>query len=430
MPIAYRLSPLFFKYMNSPYILLLGICSARALLYLSLQNYPALIPVLQKEWQMSNAAAGSILSVFHMGFVVSLVGLSVLTDWVSTKKVFLYSCIAFAISGLLFALFARSYHTALLFRGLMGLALGGTYTPGLKLISEAFSSTLRGRAMGFFIGAGSIGHAGSLAVTGWIAAHYGWPAAFFVTSLGSFLGAVVPFIVLRGMEEKKPEPEERKFKKELLTNRPALLMIAGYSAHAWELEGMRAWTPAFLIACYLAVGSPKDHAIQAGSSFSSALYIMGVFSTLIAGYLSDRLGRTTVIISMMAISIVCSFSFGWLIGSPMAWVMILGLSYGFSVIAESPVFSSGLTEVVSPHYLGTALGLRSLIGLGIAALAPTLFGLILDLTNPGQGEKVLGYLPNWGWAFSMLGLVALVGPWTMFKLRALPESVKMAGGKK
>jgi hypothetical protein len=56
--------------------------------------------------------------------------------------------------------------------------------------------------------------------------------------------------------------------------------------------------------------------------------------------------------------------------------------------------------------------------------------LILDLTNPGQGEKILGYLPNWGWAFSMLGLVALVGPWTMFKLRALPESMKMAGGKK
>jgi MFS family permease len=416
--------------MNSPPIILLGLCSARAFLYLAQQNYPALIPVLQKEWQMSNAAAGSILSAFHLGFVISLVGLSILTDWVSTKKVFLYSSIAFAVSCLLFAFFARSYHTAFLLRGLMGLTLGGTYTPGLKLISETFSSTLRGRAMGFFIGAGSIGHAVSLMATGWIATHYGWPTAFLATSLGSVLGAVIPFIVLRGMEEKKPEPEERKFKRELLTNRPALLMIAGYSAHTWELEGMRAWTPAFLIACFLAVGSTKDHAIQAGSSLSSGLYIMGVFSTLIAGYLSDRLGRTTVIIAMMAISIACSFSFGWLIGSPMLWVMILGLGYGFSVIAESPVFSSGLSEVVAPRYLGTALGLRSLIGLGIAALVPTLFGWILDLSNPGPGENVLGYLPNWGWAFSMLGLGALIGPWTMFRLRTLPESGKMAGGKK
>jgi hypothetical protein len=33
----------------------------------------------------------------------------------------------------------------------------------------------------------------------------------------------------------------------------------------------------------------------------------------------------------------------------MAWIIILGLIYGFSVIAESPVYSSGLSEVVSPN---------------------------------------------------------------------------------
>lgn len=414
----------------TPFAVLWGLCSSRMFLYLSLQSYAALIPVLQKEWQMSNAAAGSIVSIYQIGFLVSLVGLSVLTDWVSAKKVYLYSCVAFTVSCLLFALFARSYLSALLLRALMGLAVGGTYTPALKLISETFSSTLRGRAMGFFIGAGSLGHAVSLAATGWIAAQYGWQTAFFLTSLGPIFGAVIPILILRGMETRKPEPEERKFKKELLGNRPAMLMIGGYSAHTWELEAQRAWTPAFLIACYLALGSTKDHALQAGSTFSSAMYIMGVFSTMIAGYLSDRWGRTAVIISMMAVSISCSFSFGWFIGSPIIWVMIVGLIYGFSVIAESPVFSSGLTEVVSPNYLGTAFGLRSLVGFGAGAISPTVFGLVLDLTNSGQAGKALGFLSNWGWAFSMLGLVALIGPWTMFKLRSMPESLKMAEGKK
>jgi MFS family permease len=160
------------------------------------------------------------------------------------------------------------------------------------------------------------------------------------------------------------------------------------------------------------------------------MYIMGVVSTLAAGTWSDRWGRTAVIMAMMAISISGSFSFGWLIGSPMAWVMIVGLAYGFAVIAESPVYSSGLSELVSPNFLGTALALRSLIGFGIGALAPTAFGLVLDLTNSGEAQKALGYLPNWGWAFSMLGLVALIGPWAMWKLRSMPESEKMAGGKK
>jgi MFS family permease len=86
-------------FMNSPYGFLWGICSARLLFYLSVQNYPALIPVLQKEWGMSGAAAGSVVSAYQVGFLISLVGLSSLTDWVSTRKVFLYSCIASAIAA-------------------------------------------------------------------------------------------------------------------------------------------------------------------------------------------------------------------------------------------------------------------------------------------------------------------------------------------
>ncbi|MBP1723985.1 MAG: major facilitator superfamily 1, partial [Deltaproteobacteria bacterium] len=308
--------------------------------------------------------------------------------------------------------------------------LGGTYTPVLKLISENFTSAHRGRAMGFFIGAGSLGHAGSLAATGWLAARYDWQTTFFVTSLGPILGAVAPLLILRGLSEKKPEPQGKMLKKEVLGNRPALLMIAGYSAHTWELEAQRAWTPAFLVACYLAMGLTKDQALQSGAVFSSVMYIMGVVSTSAAGYWSDRWGRTAVIIAMMAISISCSFSFGWLIGTPILWVMIVGLAYGFAVIAESPVYSSGLSELVSPNVLGTALALRSLIGFGIGAVAPTAFGLVLDLTNSGEMQKLHGYLPNWGWAFSMLGLVALVGPWAMLKLRSMPESRMMAGGKK
>ena len=217
----------------SPYVILTGLCSSRMFLYLSLQSYPVLIPVLQKEWQMSNTAAGSIVSVYQVGFLISLMGLSVLTDWISTKKVYLYSAVAFAAASLMFALFARSYPSALLLRFLMGIAVGGTYAPALKLISGIFSSTLRGRSMGFFIAAGSLGHAASLVVTGWIAAAYGWRAAFFVTSSIPVLGAFIPFAVLMGMRERKPQPQMKELKKELLTNRPAMLMIGGYSAHTW-----------------------------------------------------------------------------------------------------------------------------------------------------------------------------------------------------
>ena len=136
------------------------------------------------------------------------------------------------------------------------------------------------------------------------------------------------------------------------------------------------------------------------------------------------------IICMMALSIFCSFSLGWLIGGPMIWVVALTLIYGFSAIAESPVYSSGLSEVVSPRYLCTAFGFRSLVGFSAGALVPTVFGAIMDWTNPLPAGGPGNFPPIWGWAFSMLGAVALLGPWAMFKLRSLPESLQMAGGKK
>jgi len=131
------------------------------------------------------------------------------------------------------------------------------------------------------------------------------------------------------MEERKPEPEVRQFKKEILANRPAMLMIGGYTAHTWELEAQRAWTPAFMIACFLAQGSTREDAIQSGSTFSSTMYVMGVFSTMIAGYLSDRWGRTAIIAAIMTVSVTCSFSFGWMIAARCSGSWRWGCAMGF-----------------------------------------------------------------------------------------------------
>ncbi|MFQ5895790.1 MAG: MFS transporter, partial [Nitrospinota bacterium] len=74
---------------------------------------------------------------------------------------------------------------------------------------------------------------------------------------------------------------------------------------------------------------------------------------------------------------------------------------------------------------GAALGLRSLAGFGAGAISPTVFGYILDLTNPASTPY-----RHWGWAYVSLGLAAAMGPLLMMWLRHLPESRKMAGGRR
>jgi MFS family permease len=121
------------------------------------------------------------------------------------------------------------------------------------------------------------------------------------------------------------------------------------------------------------------------------------------GRLSDVLGRRAVLLSMAASGMACSFLFGWLIGWPIWIVAALVLVYGFTALGDSAVLSTAFTEAIEPAYLGSALALRSLLGFGAGAVAPLVFGIILDATNAA------GSMPTvWGWAFAALGVGGLI----------------------
>jgi MFS family permease len=132
---------------------------------------------------------------------------------------------------------------------------------------------------------------------------------------------------------------------------------------------------------------------------------MGMLASFTMGSLSDRLGRALMILVIASISTVCSFIMGWTIGFPFVVIIAIGMIYSFTALGDSPVLSAGITESVDPSYLGAAFALRSFLGFGAGAIAPLVFGAILDWTNPDFVVK--GFYANWGWAFCVLGLGGL-----------------------
>ena len=59
---------------------LLAICLSRVGAYMVYISYAAVLPALQREWQMSNTAAGSIASAFQVAYALSLMGCSEIAD--------------------------------------------------------------------------------------------------------------------------------------------------------------------------------------------------------------------------------------------------------------------------------------------------------------------------------------------------------------
>jgi MFS family permease len=196
-----------------------------------------------------------------------------------------------------------------------------------------------------------------------------------------------------------------------------MLLITAYTFHCWELIGMWAWTPAFMTACLVWSGSNAVRAAGLGAYVSAVFHLAGLVASFSMGALSDRVGRARVIMVLAGISTICSLFFGWTIGLPFLLILVIGAIYSFTSLGDSPVLSVGLTEVVTPSYLGSAFGLRSLFGFGAGAVSPVVFGAILDWTNPhGLAQE---YYSIWGWAFAILGLPGFGAIWAMHSLKKI-----------
>jgi MFS family permease len=381
-------------------------------------TYAAALPILLQEWSMSGAAAGGIASGYQMGYAVSLFVFSGLADRVGAKPLYLISFSAAALFSLAFAIFARGYLSALILHTLVAISLGGTYTTALMILANQYPPERRGMASGYFIASSSLGYMLSLVLSGFAIPLGGYKLSFFLTSLGPLSGAMITWLTLSKTKVSIAEREKKQsFKKEVLGNKPGMLLIGAYSFHSWELLGMWAWTPAFLFSCLTLKGEQALGAAGFSSYLTSALHLSGMFASFSMGSLSDRLGRARVILLLSGISAACSFIFGWSISWPFVLVVCIGLVYAFVSLGDSPVLSAALTEVITPSYLGAAFGLRSLLGFGAGAISPLVFGIILDFTNPNvSGQE---YYLSWGWAFGSLGLGGLGAVWAANRLRKI-----------
>ncbi len=401
---------------RSPDLWLLWLCVARVLMTLIFMTYAASLPVLRSAWGMSAAAAGSISTGFQIGYAISLFGFSWLADRIGARRIFLISGGMSAATALAFAFFARSYVSGLVLFTLVALSQGGAYSTAIMLVADHYRPERRGAAVGWLIASSSLSHAASLVITGLVLPRGGYPLAFMATAAGPLLGVAVAWFALRSVPNVvHARGEGLHVRTEVLRNPTAARLTLGYTAHSWELLGMWAWTPAFLAASFAASGSGALKAVQFGAYLAASFHLMGLLASSTMGRLSDALGRRTVLVALAATSTACAFAIGWLVASPVPIVASMGAIFGFAALGDSPVLSAALTEAVRPAYLGAALAVRSLLGFGAGAVAPLVFGAILDVTNPTGASPT-----TWGWAFVALGVGGLIAAICAYGLRMPP----------
>lgn len=405
------------------------LCLSRIGFVLIFTTYSAALPLLKADWSMSASEAGMVQSAWHVGYLISLFAVGFISDRIGAKQTFLAGSILASISALAFAFFADSFASGLLLYGMTGLCSGASYTPGLTLISERFVAHQRGRAMGWYLATASFGYGISLILSGLLMPHVGWRGAFIVTACGPLAGALISFWALRAtpnvVHARGAEHVGGFALLAVWRNKPAMLLIWAYVFHSWELLGMWAWLPAYLAVSVTHGGSMTAQAAGVGAMLTALTYITSMGGSIYGGAFSDRWGRTKVILWGACLSLVCSFAFGWMMALPLWLLVAVAAFYNITAISDSSVYSTAITELVPPQYLGAAYALRSLLGFGAGVISPWVFGLVIDWA---RGEPLRSESMAWGLAWTSLGIGAVLGPLMTLKLRRMPEATKMAGG--
>jgi MFS family permease len=116
----------------------------------------------------------------------------------------------------------------------------------------------------------------------------------------------------------------------------------------------------------------------------------------------------------MAISGTCCLVIGFLYGGNPWLLLTVATIWGATVVADSAQFSSCVTELGDPQYIGTALTIQMCIGFLLTTISIELIPKVAD----------------WRYAFMILAPGPFLGVLAMLRLRALPEAIKIAHGKR
>lgn len=374
----------------------------------------AIVPELQTEWHLSTASAGWLTLAVQVGFVAGTLmsALLNLPDVMSARRLFTFSAILGAASNAAFALFAHGPTTGIALRFMTGLFLAGVYPPGMKIMATWFRRG-RGLALGVLVGALTLGKASPYLVNA-LGSDAWRRNVLFVSTLAVAGGVIVELFVRDGPYALGRAPFDIRQAARVFSNRAVRLANFGYFGHMWELYAMWTWSPVMIRASLAARGEASNVLAEAASFLVIGA---GAAGCVAGGIFGDRRGRTLTTSWAMGISGACSLLIGFLFGANPWLLLAVATLWGASVVADSAQFSTCVTELGDPQYMGTALTLQTCLGFLLTTVSIELIPLLVNRVG-------------WRYAFMALALGPLFGILAMLRLRGLPEARKIADGRR
>jgi len=325
----------------------------------------AVMPDLQRDWQLPAAAVGALTSAVQAGFIAGTLVFALLTiaDRFSPRQVFLLCSLAGAACNAAAATLQGQLEVLLVLRFATGFFLAGIYPVGMKIAAGWYTRGL-GAALGLLVGALVLGTAAPHGLRA-LGAHWPWQAVMWAVSTIAAAGGALMYALV---PDSPSMPRAARIRPQALaviwTDRKVRASAFGYFGHMWELY-------TFWVLVPLIAATQVTAARNAAVSF--LVIGAGFIGCAVGGLLARRFGSARVAAVQLAVSGICCVLAPLTLDAPLwpflAWLVV----WGVTVVGDSPQFST-LTALNAPREsVGSVLTFVNCIGFAITIISIELF---------------------------------------------------------
>jgi MFS family permease len=280
---------------------------------------------------------------------------------------------------------ADSFASLLVARAVIGLGEAGYGSCGAAILMRIYPQQRHSMIAGAFLAAALFGSVLGVALSGLLAAHFGWRGTFLVAGGFAVLLSIAYGLVMRepppaarrdASSAVRPATPLRSLARELFAKRAAVCTYAGFGFQNFVVFAVMAWLPSYLNRYYA-----MDTA-EAGVK-SGLLILVSAVGMIVCGHLVDRLGRRSqrnkmrvpaAYALLSAVLLIAAFSV------PPGTAQLVLLSMGlFFVAGTSGPSVAVVSDVTDPAIHATALAMLALFSslLGQAP-GPVVTGVLAD----------------------------------------------------
>jgi len=345
--------------------------------------YPAtfylILPIIGKELGLTYSQIGLIMTCQYIAGAVANIPGGVLVDTVGRKGVLMATSLFWVGFPYLLMGFTHSYLMLLSCVALVGFGNSLWHPTAIPTLARRFPER-KGLVLSLHGMGGNAGDAIAPIVVGALLATFSWREVVVINVVPGVVIALLIFVFLGTMQlgskrEASAEAGTQSLRDyfrgvpELFRNRGLILLSASSAFRSMTQNALLTFLPVYL-------------AYEMGySSFwvgacMFALQAAGFAAAPVAGHLSDRMGRKSVMMTSMAMTAVV-LVFMALAGKSLAFVFFVTL-LGFFLYAIRPVLQAWLLETTPKNMGGTSIGVlfgAQAIG---SSIGPLLGGMVAD----------------------------------------------------